>query len=88
MLGYLTLFLHLAAHYLGGPLLHTLGFQGSTSALWVPTSFWDADPPTEGARHRLHVQHGNALSPAGSGALGSAAMPGLTAFTQHWENIK
>ena len=25
VLGYLTLFLHLAAHYLGGPLLHTLG---------------------------------------------------------------
>ena len=70
VLGYLTLFLHLAAHYLGGPLLHTLGFQGSTSALWVPKSFWEGDPPTEAARHRLHVQHhATSLSPAGSGAM-------------------
>jgi hypothetical protein len=65
VLGYLTLFLHLAAFYLDGPLLHTLGFQGSTSALWVPKSFWDADLPSEAARHRLHVHAGT----------GSAAAP-------------
>jgi hypothetical protein len=69
VLGYLTLFLHLAAHYLGGPLLHTLGFQGSTSALWVPMSFWEAESPAEGARYRLHVQPGSAMSPAASGVM-------------------
>ena len=69
VLGYLTLFLHLAAHYLRGPLLHTLGFQGSTSALWVPTSFWEAGAPTEAARHLLHVQHGTTLPPASASAM-------------------
>ena len=68
MLGYLTLFLRMAGDYLGGPLLHTLGFQGSTSALWGRTSFWEAGPPSEAARHLLHVQHGNALPPAGTSA--------------------
>ena len=68
MLGYLTLFLRLAADYLGGPLLHTLGFQASTSALWVPKSFWDAGPPTDAARHLLHVQHGNAPPATGTTA--------------------
>jgi hypothetical protein len=29
-LGYLALFLHLAAHYLDGPLLHVIGFQACT----------------------------------------------------------
>ena len=68
MLGYLTLFLRLAADYLGGPLLHTLGFQASTSALWVPKSFWDAGPPAEAARHLLHVQHGNGPPAAATSA--------------------
>ena len=41
-----------------GVRMHVL--QGSTSALWVPKSFWDAEPPTPAARHRLHVQRDSA----------------------------
>ncbi len=42
--GYLALLLDLAAHYTAAPLLHATRYQASTSAVWVPASFWDGSP--------------------------------------------
>ena len=78
MLGCLAQFLHLAAFYLDGPLLHTLGLQGSTSSLWVPRSFWEAGPPTENAVHHLHIR---------SGAHTAAAAPCVPPFAQRSHDI-
>ena len=66
VLGYLAQFLQLAAFYLDGPLLHTLGLQGSTSSIWAPRSFWDPEAPTEGSVHPLHVCSGAAGATAAS----------------------
>ncbi|CAL8469761.1 g9303 [Coccomyxa elongata] len=86
VLGYLAQFLQLAAFYLDGPLLHTLGLQGSTSSIWAPRSFWDPEPPTEASVHPLHVRSGAAGATAASDASNSPYT--LAAITQQWEAMK
>ncbi|KAK9907569.1 hypothetical protein WJX75_006157 [Coccomyxa subellipsoidea] len=86
VLGCLAQFLHLAAFYLDGPLLHTLGLQGSTSSLWVPRSFWEAGPPTENAVHHLHIRSGAHTAAAAPDANNAGYT--LAGITQQWENMK
>ncbi len=42
--GYLLLAVEKVALLMGGPLLHEGRFQGSTSSIWQPHSFWHREP--------------------------------------------
>ena len=65
-LGYMSLFLNLAARYLDGPVLHLLSFQNSTSSLWTPGSFWEDGLGPGAKRMDLHIR---------TAALATAAPP-------------
>lgn len=57
--------------------------QGSTSSLWVPRSFWDADAPKEAAKHRLHIQAGTNGASTPSPSAAQACVPPKTLYNQN-----
>ena len=77
-LGYLALLLDLLSRLLQLPVPHRIAFQGSTSLLWQPDSFFDmrASPPNDAlllAWPRGADEHAWGGDASGSGGGGSAA---------------
>lgn len=71
-LGYLLQLVDKVAFIMGGPLLHEALFQGSTSSIWVPSSFWDRQPRRQDHVLPLFVPGVGGGGPSGVNTASSA----------------
>lgn len=78
-LGYLLLCIDKVAMLMGGPLLHESQYQGSTSTLWQPNSFWARLPANSAAILPLYVPGTSTSSSAG---------PSYSATTSRWVRLQ
>eukprot|EP00775_Hariotina_reticulata_P011753 gene11753-11899_t len=65
-LGYLLLLVDKVALIMGGPLLHESSYQGSTSSVWQPSSFWMRQPINAAAVFPLHVMATSSIAGSSS----------------------
>lgn len=66
-LGYLLLLVDQVGLIMGGPMLHESLYQGSTSSIWQPPSFWSRQPRSPAAMLPLHVLCNGGTAGAGAG---------------------
>lgn len=74
----MLLFLDLMSAYMGGPLLHEGSFQGSTTVVWQPQSFWNRRPTSSNGVLPLFLEDG------GSGAPLPNPFPNLSSKWVAW----